>query len=98
MRWLVVSPYLPHPKIGHGGGICVYQLCRALAVEHEVTLLCLRRHGEAGLETHLQRHGVRVETVDFLSEHDVGLRRVRLGLDRLRCRWSSARRARSTSG
>lgn len=91
MRWLVVSPYLPHPKIGHGGGVCVYQLCRTLAVEHEVSLLCFRRHGEEGLEAHLEEQGVRVHTVGFRSERDRGGARLALVGDRLRCRWRAWR-------
>lgn len=91
MRWLVVSPYLPHPRIGHGGGVCVYQLCRTLAVEHEVALLCFRRAGEEGLERHLEEQGVGVHTVDFLSERDRGGARVALLADRMRCHWRAWR-------
>lgn len=94
MRWLVVSPYLPHPAVGHGGGTAVLQLCRALARSHEVELLCFRRDDEAGLEAALERDGVRVVTVEFLSDRSRGWRRVRTALDRLRVAAESAGRRR----
>lgn len=85
MRWLVVSPYLPHPAIGHGGGTAVLQLCRALARRHETTLLCYRREDETGLEAHLEGHGVRVHTVDLRSDRASGFARIPLVIDRLAC-------------
>lgn len=67
MRILLISPYLPHPRIGHGGGTAVRQMVRALARRHEVCLLSLQRPqdppaSEADLGT-----GVRVETVPFVD-------------------------------
>ena len=94
MRWLVVSPYLPHPGIGHGGGTAVLQLCRALAARHETTLLCFRREDEAGLEADLIEHGVRVETVGLRSDRARGLPRVGLIADRAACALRAATKAR----
>lgn len=85
MRWLVVSPYLPHPAIGHGGGTAVLQLCRALARRHETALLCYQREAEGGLQAHLEGHGVRVHTVPLRSEQARGLARLPLIADRLAC-------------
>lgn len=85
MRWLVVSPYLPHPRIGHGGGTAVLQLCRALARVHDTTLLCFRRENEDTLEDHLVGHGVRVETVPLRSEQATGVERTALLFDRTLC-------------
>ncbi len=82
MRWLVVSPYLPHPAIGHGGGTAVLQLCRALARVHDTRLLCFRREREVGLESSLVDAGVDVHTVDFRSEQATGPSRLALMADR----------------
>lgn len=82
MRWLVVSPYLPHPAIGHGGGTAVLQLCRALARVHDTRLLCYRRERETGLESSLVEAGVDVRTVDFRSEQASGASRLGLMADR----------------
>ena len=90
MRWLVVSPYLPHPRIGHGGGTAVLQLCRALALEHETRLLCFRREREAGLEADLVADGVTVDTVGFRSDQAQGTERLGLIADRTR-HWLRAR-------
>jgi len=87
MRVLVVSPYLPHSQIGHGGGISTYHFLRTLATRHEVTLLCFARHGEAGLAAELEEAGVDVEALAFPSPEDPALLWPRLGLDRLRVWW-----------
>jgi glycosyltransferase involved in cell wall biosynthesis len=82
MRWLVLSPYLPHRRIGHGGGTCVYQLCQTLTRHHETALLCFQRHGESGLDGELRSVGVDVHTVPLRSAQDRGLGRVALLADR----------------
>lgn len=94
MRWLVVSPYLPHSRIGHGGGTAVHQVCRALARVHETTLLCFRRENEGGLEAELEDAGVAVETIAFRSEQARGVERVPLVFDRARRLLSARRRGR----
>jgi glycosyltransferase involved in cell wall biosynthesis len=82
MRFLVVSPYLPHSCIGHGGGISIYNFLRTLARRHEVTCLCFQRRGEASAARELSDQGVRMEMVPFRSENDAGLGRVALWADR----------------
>ena len=49
MRVTLLTPYLPHEAIGHGGGVAVRGMVRALARRHEVTLVALERPGESGL-------------------------------------------------
>jgi len=83
MRWLVVSPYLPHARIGHGGGTAVLQVCQALARVHETSLLCFRRESEMGLESELEAAGVKVHTVGFRSDQARGASRLPLVVDRV---------------
>lgn len=82
MHWLVVSPYLPHPGIGHGGGTAVLQLCCELARHHRTTLLCFQREGEAGQEHWLQERGVEVRALPWRSDQARGLARIGLLADR----------------
>lgn len=39
MKILVISPYLPHPKSGHGGGVLIYDILNHLSERHDVALL-----------------------------------------------------------
>ena len=84
MRWLVVSPYLPHPDIGHGGGTAVRQLCEELARHHQTTLLCFQRETEAGLDDWLSSRGITVHTIPWRSDQARGLARIGLIADRAR--------------
>jgi len=68
MRVTLLTPYLPHAAIGHGGGVAVRGMVRALARRHEVTLVALERPGEAGLaEPTAALLGCRVTAVPFLA-------------------------------
>ncbi len=68
MRVTLLTPYLPHDAIGHGGGVAVRGMVRALARRHEVTLVALERPGEAGLAAPTATAlGCRVTTVPFLD-------------------------------
>jgi glycosyltransferase involved in cell wall biosynthesis len=91
MRILVLSPYLAHSEIGHGGGISTYHLARHLARRHELTLLCFARADDQGRERELEEAGVRVWTVPFLSPADRGLRRLAFFADRLFVRLRACR-------
>ena len=82
MRWLVVSPYLPHPRIGHGGGTAVRQLCEELARHHDTTLLCFQRETESGLDDWLRSRGVEVHSIPWRSDQARGLARIGLIADR----------------
>jgi glycosyltransferase involved in cell wall biosynthesis len=48
MKILIVSPYLPHPRSGHGTGSFMYGLLRTIAPRHDITLVsfCDRRELE----------------------------------------------------
>jgi glycosyltransferase involved in cell wall biosynthesis len=90
MRLILVSPYLPHRSIGHGGGTSTYLMTIALAKRHEVTLLCPRRSNEGPPQLDdLRAHGVRVESVPYRSAVDVGWARLPLLVDRALCRLRS---------
>ncbi|MBP1658112.1 MAG: glycosyl transferase group 1 [Bacteroidetes bacterium] len=39
MKILIVSPYVPHPLAGHGGGVYIYDMIRHLSTVHELTLI-----------------------------------------------------------
>ncbi|MBK8165860.1 MAG: glycosyltransferase family 4 protein [bacterium] len=74
MRILVVSPYLPHRRVGHGGGTAVRDLLRWLARRHEVTAACLVRPGEADLVEDVRALGVAVAPLAYAARGDSGLR------------------------
>jgi glycosyltransferase involved in cell wall biosynthesis len=82
VRVLIVSPYLPHAQVGHGGGISSYHFARELARRHEVELLCFARHGEAAAAADLGSAGVRLTTIRLRSPRDPAAARPWLLLDR----------------
>ncbi|MBA4377597.1 MAG: hypothetical protein C0395_02920 [Gemmatimonas sp.] len=66
MRVTLLTPYLPHDMIDHGGGVAVRGMVRALARRHEVTLVALERPGESALAAPTAASlGCRVTTVPF---------------------------------
>ncbi len=65
MRVLVLTPYLPHAKVGHGGGTAVRDLVRHLARDHEVLLVALVRPGEENLVDEVKELGVAIVMDDF---------------------------------
>lgn len=83
MRILIVSPYLPHRAVGHGGGTAIHHMVVELAREHEVRVLCFQRSGEEGLEAGLEAEGVQVDLVAYRSGFDRGSARVLTALDRV---------------
>jgi glycosyltransferase involved in cell wall biosynthesis len=54
MKILVISPYLPHPLAGHGGGVYLYDMLKHLSSEHTVTLISFADERESGLAKDLQ--------------------------------------------
>ena len=78
MNVMVLTPYLPHARVGHGGGTAVRDLVRALARSHEVLVVSLLRPGETGLETEVEALGARVVTIPFLDDGARGLDRLAL--------------------
>ncbi len=78
MRIMVLTPYLPHRRVGHGGGTAVRDLVTWLARRHEVRLVSLVRPGELGLVPEVEALGAPVVALPF---SDAGARgRERLGL------------------
>jgi glycosyltransferase involved in cell wall biosynthesis len=92
VRILIVTPYLPHAHVGHGGGTAVRQMVRALARRHEVTVLSLRRAADPPDDEVALGAGVRLETVAFRDRSARGLAD-QLGLcgDRARAAWRAWR-------
>ena len=40
LKILFISPYLPHPLSGHGGGVYLYDMLRHISRRHTVSLIC----------------------------------------------------------
>ncbi len=78
MKILVLTPYLPHRRVGHGGGVAVRDLLSWLARRHEVTAACLVRPGEAGLVGEVAELGVAVEPLPFADRRASGRERASL--------------------
>jgi glycosyltransferase involved in cell wall biosynthesis len=79
MKILVVTPYFPHPRAGHGGGEYVYGLVQQLAVSHEVTLLSFLSRQEQDLVEDVRTLPIRLITISRGKDrqrsfvHNVGL-------------------------
>ena len=82
MRILIVTPYLPHAYIGHGGGSAVRSLVAELARRHEVTVVSLLRPGETDLVDSVTRLGVAVHPVPFVDRAATGSARLGLAASR----------------
>ncbi|MHB8078135.1 MAG: glycosyltransferase family 4 protein [Candidatus Krumholzibacteriia bacterium] len=92
MRVLIVSPYLPHRSVGHGGGVSVRELTRHLARRHETHLLALVRPGEDDLIDEVTELGVRLHPVPFVDRAAAGARQLPLAAARARA-WLRSRRS-----
>ncbi len=83
MRVLLVTPYLPHARVGHGGGSAVRDMCRHLARIHELHVASLVRPGEEGLvAATADELGCRIVPVPFTDAGAAGAGRLFLALDR----------------
>jgi glycosyltransferase involved in cell wall biosynthesis len=89
---MVLSPYLPHRRVGHGGGTAVRGLVRHLARRHQVTLASLVRPGEEALLGEAAELGAEVVPLPFLDRHARGAARLRLADARTRA-WLRSRRS-----
>jgi glycosyltransferase involved in cell wall biosynthesis len=82
MKVMVISPYLPHVRVGHGGGTAVRDLVTWLARDHQVLLVSLLRPGEADHAdeiTALSPAGnLQVATIPFIDNMARGKARLRL--------------------
>ncbi|MCP4574207.1 MAG: glycosyltransferase family 4 protein [bacterium] len=91
MRVMVVTPYLPHRRVGHGGGTAVRDLVTWLARRHEVLVASLLRPDEADLVADVTALGVQVETLPYRDTTTRGAGRLLLAVDRLRAWLNSLR-------
>ncbi len=62
---MVLTPYLPHRRVGHGGGVAVRDLVGWLARRHEVLVASLVRPGEQDLTHEVEELGVGVVPLPF---------------------------------
>ncbi len=85
MKVMLITPYLPHSMVGHGGGTAVRDLVKHLAVHHEVLLVTLVRPGELPLIPEVENLGVRVAPLHFPDANTHGPARIRLVSQRLVC-------------
>jgi glycosyltransferase involved in cell wall biosynthesis len=92
MRVLIISPYLPHRSVGHGGGVSVRELTRHLARRHETHLLALLRPGDAGRIDEVAELGVQVHTIPFPDRSASGAHRLPLFVARARA-WLRSRKS-----
>lgn len=92
MRIMVVTPYLPHRRVGHGGGTAVRDLVTWLARRHEVLVASLLRPGEEGLTGDVEALGARVATLPYRDAGTRGAARLPLAIDRLGA-WLRSRRS-----
>ncbi len=67
MKIMVLTPYLPHRRVGHGGGTAVRDLLTWLGRKHEVLALCLVRPGEENRLREVAELGVQVRGLPFLD-------------------------------
>jgi len=69
----VLSPYLPHRNVGHGGGTAVRGVLTHLARHHEVTLASFVRPGEKDLVPEVEDLGIRVAALPFADRSAHGI-------------------------
>ncbi len=83
MKVLVLTPYLPHSRVGHGGGTAVRNLVKALSRLHRVDVVALVRPGEGALLDDVASLGVEVHGIPFVDRGARGYQRVALVTSRL---------------
>ncbi len=89
MRVMVVTPYLPHSRVGHGGGTAVRDLVKHLALQNEVLLVSLVRSGETQAIAEVEELGVQVLPIPFLDSTSPNFFRWDLVFDRAKSWWRS---------
>ncbi len=92
MKILILTPYLPHRRIGHGGGTAVRDLVTWLAKRHEVLVASLVRPGENKLLPQVEELGAQVAALPFLDNQATGLGRLGLVAERTRA-WARSLRS-----
>jgi polysaccharide biosynthesis protein PslH len=84
MKILIVTPYLPHPKCGHGGGVYLYKLIEKLIPQHQLTIVSFCDRSEKLLYEDLKP----LSAIFYLISRDKGtqtniLKNLQLYLQRL---------------
>ena len=82
MKVMVLTPYLPHARIGHGGGTAVRDLITWLARKHDVMVASLLRPGEESLVAEVTALGAPVAALPFADLRARGLSRANLLVQR----------------
>ncbi len=67
MNILIISPYVPHPHSGHGGGEYVYGLVKYLSRSHTVSLATFADQHEQRLLQDVRALPITIHTVDRLK-------------------------------
>jgi len=80
---MVITPYLPHRRVGHGGGTAVRGLVTALARKHTVMVLAFVRPGEAHLLEDVTALGVQAIGLPFCDQNTRGVARLAFYTQRL---------------
>ncbi len=63
MKILIVTPYLPHPKCGHGGGTYLYHFLNHLSKKHQITLASFADDREIELVNDLGQLPIELHTI-----------------------------------
>ncbi len=63
MKILFISPYLPHPLSGHGGGVYLYDMLRHISRNHTVSLICFADARETKLAPDLHSLPITVQLI-----------------------------------
>jgi len=92
MKILVLTPYLPHRRVGHGGGTAVRDLVTWLARRHQVQVAALVRPGEEDLLAEVEELGVSVAPIPFRDSNTRSSARAALYLERARA-WCRSRQS-----
>ncbi|MFN2371782.1 MAG: glycosyltransferase family 4 protein [Candidatus Krumholzibacteriia bacterium] len=92
MKVMVLTPYLPHARVGHGGGTAVRGLVRTLSRRHRVLVVSLLRPGEADAVADVAALGAEVVTVPFADAGARGAARLALYAGRAAA-WLRSRRS-----
>lgn len=83
MRVLLVTPYLPHPEVAHGGGQAIRGQASALSRRLDCTVISLLRPGEERHVAATAAQGFALRTVPFLDRQASGPARLALVAGRL---------------
>ena len=75
MKIMVLTPYLPHRRVGHGGGTAVRDLVSHLARRHQVLVAAFLRPGEEDRIAEVEALGVQVAALPYADRGARGLAR-----------------------